>query len=203
MSKKGVSQAEKLLRLEQLFHEKKDFYQLKEVENMAFKEKKIVLSSVKDVLMELIGDSKVNQEKIGTSNYYWSFPSEALQKRENRINEYNKQLETIHNRTAELEKLIETAKAGRVDSDQRSEKLKKLAELEEKSQELTANIQQYIDNDPEVMEAKEAAAQEAKLAANRWIENIWALMTYCKKFGFEKKQFNESFDLPEDLDTFP
>jgi hypothetical protein len=63
---------------------------------MAFKEKKIgiilnfkyinyinfnlVLSSVKDVLMELIGDSKVNQEKIGTSNYYWSFPSEALQK---------------------------------------------------------------------------------------------------------------------------
>ena len=59
--------------------EKRDFFQLKELEKMLSKEKGIVLQSVKDVIQGLVDDRIINCEKIGTSNYFWSFPSTALQ----------------------------------------------------------------------------------------------------------------------------
>lgn len=34
--------------------------------------------AIKDVVEELISDGLVHVEKIGTSNYYWSYPSEAV-----------------------------------------------------------------------------------------------------------------------------
>lgn len=61
------------------FMEKKDFFQLKDLEKMLPKEKGIVQQTVKDVLQSLVSDRLVNCEKIGTSNYFWSFPSTAAQ----------------------------------------------------------------------------------------------------------------------------
>ena len=36
--------------------------------------------SVKDVLMSLVHDGLVDTDKIGTSVYFWAFPSKAAQK---------------------------------------------------------------------------------------------------------------------------
>lgn len=33
--------------------------------------------AIKDVLQSLVDDGLVHAEKIGTSNYYWAFPSEG------------------------------------------------------------------------------------------------------------------------------
>lgn len=33
--------------------------------------------SVKDVVQSLVDDSLIDTERIGTSNYFWSFPSKA------------------------------------------------------------------------------------------------------------------------------
>lgn len=38
-----------------------------------------VTQSVKDVLMSLVDDGLVTMDKIGTSNYFWSYPSAAIQ----------------------------------------------------------------------------------------------------------------------------
>lgn len=61
------------------FYEKRDFFQLKELEKTLPKEKGIVAQTVKDVLQSLVDDHLVIAEKIGTSNYFWSFPSTAMQ----------------------------------------------------------------------------------------------------------------------------
>lgn len=45
----------------------KDFYQLKELERIAPKSKGIVQQAVKEVLQDLVGDSLVQSDKIGTS----------------------------------------------------------------------------------------------------------------------------------------
>ena len=37
------------------------------------------MQSVKEVLQSLVDDNLVTCEKIGTSNYFWSFPSTAVQ----------------------------------------------------------------------------------------------------------------------------
>ena len=33
---------------------------------------------VKDILQGLVDDGMVDSERIGTSNYYWSYPSKAI-----------------------------------------------------------------------------------------------------------------------------
>jgi hypothetical protein len=51
---------------------------LKELEKIAPKEKGIVMQSVKEVLQSLVGDDLVDSDKIGSSIYFWSFPSKAF-----------------------------------------------------------------------------------------------------------------------------
>ena len=36
------------------------------------------MQSVKDVLQSLVDDGLVDSDRIGTSNYFWAFPSKAL-----------------------------------------------------------------------------------------------------------------------------
>ena len=98
MSKrKGLSAEEKRIKMLEIFHESKDFYQLKvrnlyrvrtriedvilytsiflqELEKIAPKEKGIVAQSVKDVIQSLVDDNLVDTDKIGTSVYFWSYP---------------------------------------------------------------------------------------------------------------------------------
>ena len=38
----------------------------------------LVSQTVKDIAQSLIDDGEINMDKIGTSNYYWSFPSQDL-----------------------------------------------------------------------------------------------------------------------------
>lgn len=43
--------------------------------------------SVKEVLQSLVDDNMVDTERVGTSNYYWAFPSKALHTRKRRLEE--------------------------------------------------------------------------------------------------------------------
>ena len=57
----------------------KDFFQLKELEKLCQKEKGITSMSVKEILQGLVDDGMVDTDKIGTSVYFWAFPSKAGQ----------------------------------------------------------------------------------------------------------------------------
>ena len=61
------------------FSWQKDFFQLKELERMCQKEKGITSMSVKEILTSLVDDGMVDTDKIGTSVYFWAFPSKASQ----------------------------------------------------------------------------------------------------------------------------
>lgn len=80
----------------EIFHDTKDVFVLKvgtaevqlssdphhppqDVEKLSVK-KGITLQSVKEVLQSLVDDDLVHQERIGASNFFWSFPSEAATK---------------------------------------------------------------------------------------------------------------------------
>ncbi len=57
---------------------------VQDVEKVAAKEG-VVLQSVKDVLLGLVADDAVHEERIGASKYYWSFPSEHAIKARGRV----------------------------------------------------------------------------------------------------------------------
>lgn len=63
----------------------KEVFTLKQLEKQAPKKKGIVSQSVKEVLQSLVDDSMVDQDKIGTSNFFWSFPSQSLIRRRNKL----------------------------------------------------------------------------------------------------------------------
>lgn len=48
--------------------------------------------TVKDVLQSLVDDNMVDCERVGTSNYYWAFPSKALHARKCKLEELQKQV---------------------------------------------------------------------------------------------------------------
>lgn len=48
--------------------------------------------SVKEVLQSLVNDNLVDSERVGTSNYYWAFPSKAAQTSKRRLEELEKQV---------------------------------------------------------------------------------------------------------------
>ncbi|KAJ1957544.1 Meiotic nuclear division protein 1 [Dispira parvispora] len=202
MSKRGLSLAEKRRRMEELLFETKDFFQLKELEKIAPKSKGIVAQSVKDVLQELVDDDIVNLEKIGTSNYYWSFPSAARKTRQNKIHELQTEVQQSVKRNEELTNSVNSAQSGREDTEERTELLRQLTEIEQRHALHKKELEQFRECDPVLLKAKERAAQQAKDAANRWTDNIFILQSYCSnKFMIPAADFNRQFGIPEDFDN--
>ncbi|XP_059820776.1 meiotic nuclear division protein 1 homolog isoform X2 [Hypanus sabinus] len=75
----------------EIFFETKDVFQLKDLEKIAPKEKGITSVSVKEVLQSLVDDAMVDTDRIGTSNYFWAFPSKGLHVRNQKLEKLKRQ----------------------------------------------------------------------------------------------------------------
>lgn len=78
--------------------------------------KGIVSQSIKEVLQSLVDDGLVQADKIGSSNFFWSFPSQqgtAIQARVNALKETHKnhQIQIL-----ELRSAISVEESARLDS---------------------------------------------------------------------------------------
>ncbi|WLF79038.1 Meiotic nuclear division protein 1 [Lodderomyces elongisporus] len=72
-TKKGQSLEEKLAALHAWFQSNHEFYTLKEIEQRGSKACKISSMQIKDLVVNLVNEGLVQQEKCGTTNLYWSF----------------------------------------------------------------------------------------------------------------------------------
>lgn len=199
--KKGVSAEEKRTRMLDIFYEKKEVFQLKELEKIAPKEKGIVVQSVKDVVQSLVDDGLVDSEKIGTSVYFWAFPSKAANNRKRKISELNNKVSEANKKVKKLEEQVSEAQSGREDSDNRNNILKELVENKNTLIDLKTKIEKYKDCDPEILDVMKKQIIAYKEAANRWTDNIFSIKSWCKnKFFIEEAVLNKQFEIPEDLD---
>ncbi|XP_029360835.1 meiotic nuclear division protein 1 homolog isoform X2 [Echeneis naucrates] len=199
--KKGLSLEEKRTRMMEIFFESKDVFQLKDIEKIAPKTKGIAPMTVKEVLQSLVDDNMVDCERVGTSNYYWAFPSKALNARKNKLEELQKQISEANQRKMSLQTLVEKAKVGRHNTDERSSLLKELQALREEQTQLQAELEKYRECDPEVIEEMRKSNVVAKEAVSRWTDNIFAIKSWTKKkFAFDDCRINKAFGIPEDFD---
>ncbi|XP_060003796.1 meiotic nuclear division protein 1 homolog isoform X1 [Lagenorhynchus albirostris] len=199
--KKGLSAEEKRARMMEIFFETKDVFQLKDMEKIAPKEKGITAMSVKEVLQSLVDDGMVDCERIGTSNYYWAFPSKALHARKRKLEVLESQLSEVNQKHANLQKSIEKAKIGRHETEERTLLAKELSSLRDQREQLKAEVEKYKECDPQVVEEIRQANEVAKEAANRWTDNIFAIKSWAKrKFGLEENKIDKNFGIPEDFD---
>ncbi|KAI9307083.1 meiotic nuclear division protein 1, partial [Cunninghamella echinulata] len=182
-SSKGVSFEEKRNRLLAVFHESCEVYQLKELEKIGPK-KGITSQSVKDVVQSLVDDNLIVTDKIGVSNYYWSFPSEAIRS----VSSINRQ-----SIIGQLTNDINKESKGRDPSNKRTELLNQLKEVIDKQKKLSAELKQRHNSTK--------SAKVAKDAANRWTDNIWAIQSYCTNhLSMDKQNFNQAFNITDEFD---
>lgn len=202
MSKKrGLSLEEKRTRLLELFFERKDFFLLKELEKIAPKEKGITSMSVKEVLQSLVDDNLVDTDKIGTSIYFWAYPSKAMHTRKQKLQQLTEQISECEKKIASTTKLLKQANIGREQSDDRETILQELAQQEKLCKELEKELERYRECDPEVLENMQKETLMAKEGANRWTDNVFTIKSWCvRKFGLEEKLIDKNFEIPEDFD---
>lgn len=185
----------------EIFFETKDVFQLKDIEKIAPKTKGITPMSVKEVLQSLVDDNMVDCERVGTSNYYWAFPSKALNARKHKLEELQKQNSQAKQRKESLQKAVEKAKVGREDTKERSSILAELKALREERTQLQAELEKYRECDPEVIEEMRKSNVVAKDAVSRWTDNIFSIKSWTKKkFAFDDSRINKAFGIPEDFD---
>ncbi|XP_042572191.1 meiotic nuclear division protein 1 homolog isoform X3 [Cyprinus carpio] len=167
--------------------------------------------SVKEVLQSLVDDNMVDTERVGTSNYYWAFPSKALHARKCRLEELERQHEDGNQRKKALQQAVDKAKVGREVNEERENLLKELTALKQQRDQLKAELEKYKECDPEVVEEIRKANITAKEAVSRWTDqisaksqtqdNVFAIKSWAKKkFGFENSSLDKAFGIPEDFD---
>ncbi|CAI8584959.1 unnamed protein product [Vicia faba] len=194
MSKKrGLSLEEKREKMLQIFYESQTFYLLKELEKMGPK-KGVISQSVKDVVQSLVDDDLVSKDKIGTSVYFWSFPSCAGNQLRNVHQKLDSDLQSSGKRHAQLVEQCEALKKGREESDEREAALADLKAIELKHKELKSELEKYRDNDPAAFEAMKEAIEVAHTSANRWTDNIFTLKQWCSNnFPQAKEQLENMY----------
>ncbi|CAB3234322.1 unnamed protein product [Arctia plantaginis] len=202
MSKKrGLSAEEKKIRMLEIFHQSKDFFQLKELEKIAPKEKAITMQSVKEVVQSLVDDHLVDSEKIGTSIYFWSFPSKAKNAQKRKFLDLQTELEECAKKLKKTEDSIAVESANRVECEERTQLLLMFHDLEKKEERLKKEMQKYRDSDPEYISQLKTECRDLKMAINRWTENIFTLKSYIKNtFHMDNATIEQSFNIPADLD---
>jgi len=155
--------------------------------------------SIKGVLQEMVDDDQIRLDKIGISNYYWCFPSEALSKKQAEEAKLESSLSATESEIESLTNAIEKAKSERKESKERTTKLKEIEDLKTEIEKLNTELQKYSE-----LEAQRGLVQKLELckqAAHRWTDNTWTLADYLKKkYGCNSKDVQRQLQMADDFD---
>ncbi|KAJ7218067.1 meiotic nuclear division protein 1, partial [Mycena pura] len=190
---RGLSAEEKRVKLLEIFHES-----LKELEKLGPKLKGIVSQSVKEVLQSLVDDGLVQSDKIGASNFFWSFPSQRGAIMQGRLAQQKEMRAGLETQQKELRAQIEAEGAARVDSASRRERLETLAQLKKKHVALVNELEAYGACDPVKVEERRRAVTLGKEAAIRWTENYSMLLShFTRQYGVDAEEIRRHLGVEE------
>ncbi|CAM9387341.1 unnamed protein product [Phaeothamnion confervicola] len=200
MVKRGLSVEEKRQKLLDIYHSTNTVYNLKEIEKAGSKAG-VVQNTVKEVNDELVNDGLVEQDKIGSSNFYWSFPSKAIVTLRNQVESLRFKVDRAKEQLAATEQRIAGLEAERVDGEERRAKLRRLDDARATKVSLDAEADALKDNDPAELERVFAMTAAAKEGVNRWTANTWAVRDFLvKKRGIDGKTADRYLQIGPDFD---
>lgn len=188
-----------------IYHNSKDVYTEKEICALATKAG-VNSGTVVDINNSLVDDGLVDKEKIGGSNFFWSFPMKK--DRQLQIDHENTlaEIEAAKERLADAQNKLADAKRGREDEGgERAKKLARLVELEKEKKDLTKELESLKENDPQALADLEKELKLVTEAVHRWTDNLFTCKSYLtKKRGMSSKEacrllnITSEFDYPEE-----
>jgi hypothetical protein len=202
MAPKGKSLEEKRQCILKLYHERKQPFNLKEIEKEGSK-LGVVQQSIKDVNASLVDDKYVQNDKIGSGVFFWAFPSKALKDRTNEIDLMEGSSARINQTMEILEAEKREAQESRVQGPERERNMAKLEKLKAREVELNYVLEANKMNDPAEVKRIEVQANTNREHANRWVDNTWAAKSYLvKKKGINSKEADKYLGIKDDFDYF-
>jgi len=200
-----MSAEEKRKVLLSVYHKSKQVYTEKEILALGAKEG-INSNTVADINNSLVDDALVDKEKIGGSNYFWSFPAKKDRQLQIRHEGVLRDIEALKRKVEDANASLSDAKRGREDNEgDRPHKLARLADLTKEKRMLTEELEQLKENDPQALADLEKELMLVKSAAERWTDNLFTCKSYltkkrglCSKEAMKILGISSAFDYPED-----
>lgn len=130
----------------------------------------------------------VLSDRIGSANFFWSFPSKAYQDQVSTRGTLLERIQLTEKSVANIEEEINVAKRSRCAAD-RGSKLKALEDLASRERALDQQLEVFRFNDPAEIQKIDDQADASRGAANRWTDNIYVLRSFLvKKKGMGSKE---------------
>ena len=139
----------------------------------------------------LVDDGLVDKEKIGGSNYFWSFPAKKDRMNQLAHEETLRRIESLKSAVNEAEARLADAKRGREEDDEggRAAKMTRKAELSKELEGAARELETLRQNDPREIANLEKELRLVTGGAHRWTDNIFSCKDYLvKKRGMMKKE---------------
>ena len=158
---------------------------------------------IADINQSLIDDNLVSKEKIGGSNYFWSFPSKKDRLAQLQHESLLKSIENLESQVKDASVKLADAKRGREDdeSGERAKKMARRAELAKLRTAAEGELDKLKQNDPQAIADLEHEYKLVKDAAIRWTDNIFACKDYLiKKKGMCKKDVLKLLGITDSFD---
>jgi len=197
-----MSAEEKRAAILGVYHRTKEVYTEKEIIALAAKEG-VNQQTIADINQALVDDGLVDKEKIGGSNYFWSFPAKKDRLNELAHEETKKKIESLKGNIKEGEARLADAKRGREEdeSGERAKKMARRAELNKGLVAARAELEKLKQNDPQEIANLEKELKLVTGGAHRWTDNIFSCKDYLvKKRGMIKKEANQYLQITENFD---
>lgn len=148
-------------------------------------------------------DDLVDKEKIGGSNFFWSFPAKKDRIMQLQHQERLNNIEKLKIELGEAQAQLADAKRGREDDDTgtRAHKLARLQEISSLMAPLQKELASLKENDPQALADLQQELKLCREAANRWTDNLFNAQSYLvKKRGFDKKAANKLLGITDSFD---
>ncbi|KAL0955890.1 hypothetical protein HGRIS_002088 [Hohenbuehelia grisea] len=174
---------------------------LKELEKLGPKMKGIVSQSIKEVLQSLVDDGLVQADKIGSSNFFWSFPSQRGSIVKGRLDIVKNTRDAHEKQIEELKLIIEAERGLRPQTESRSEAVAQLLSTKNELNALQAELNAYGACDPAKVEDKRRGVILAKEAAIRWTDNYSVLLSYfTRQNGIDPNDVRKHLEVGDDYE---
>ena len=175
-----------------VFHESSEPWLLKPLEKEAAR-KGVRADVVKDVLQSLVDDDLVRVDKIGTMNWYWSFPGEASNKATMALENAEATKARFEQEKAALEKELAKVKKQNPETGERDALIAKLTEAKAINERLKAELSAFSSSNPETVEAMREGAKLSKQAANLWTDNVFMMKSWVESKMGDSGQVKQFF----------
>jgi Mnd1 HTH domain len=149
---------------------------------------------VKESITALVNDNKIRVEKIGSNNWYWSFPSDERRERESMQERLLREMNRVAKLVEQLEDEIQKKEAAAKEDEgfhhdpaviqaEREDLMKRKADLGTEIERLRKEKSAFEANDFASLRQKTEDIAKWKLEATTWTDNIDIMEQYLTKLA--------------------